>query len=239
MVSLEFNHLIPLHLHKGRAADDAVWQRWSNARTAELWQAIALLCAVDPDSLTLKKARSVNYIEWRLELAVKELNRGFLEPIINFPEEPRRSIVRFDYVGRWARINVIGVPSRYPAGGEPIDLRLLNGPAAAPSEPVQQPSIPAPAVSDEVSAAPADQTEAPKPRRRRVKPSGASEYMRESELLEALPFSRATLWRRIKDGTFPPPVKLGGNLNAWKRAEVTKWSETPQAGPEKKKGKRS
>ena len=66
MVSLEFNHLIPLHLHKGMAADDAVWHQWSNARTAELRQAIALLCGVDSDSLTLKEARSVNYIEWRL-----------------------------------------------------------------------------------------------------------------------------------------------------------------------------
>jgi len=162
MVSLELNHLIPLHLHKGKAADDAVWHQWSNARTAELWQAIALLCGVDPDSLTLKKARSVNYIEWRLELAVKELNRGFLEPIINFPEEPRRSIVRFDYVSRWARNNVIGVPSRYPAGGEPIDLRLLNGQAAAaPGEPVEQSSIPAPSVPAEVIAAPTDQSELP------------------------------------------------------------------------------
>lgn len=188
----------------------------------------------------LKKARSVNYIEWRLELAVKELNRGFLEPIINFPEEPRRSIVRFDYVGRWARINVIGVPSRYPAGGEPIDLRLLNGPAAAPpGEPVQQQPIPAPAAQVDVNAAPTEQTEAPKARRRRAKPSGASEYMRESELLEALPFSRATLWRRIKDGEFPAPIKLGGNLNAWRRADVSKWSDSTAAGPKGKVGKRS
>ena len=226
MVSLELDHLFPLHLHKGRAADDDVWQRWSGARTAELWQAMALLCAVDPESLTLKKAQSVNYISWRLELAVKELNRGVLAPLINFPEEPRRSIVRFDYVRRWAQVNMIGVPIRYPAGGEPIDLRLLNGPAAAPpSEPVQQAAIQAPVVPAEVIVAATEQAEVSKTRRQRAKPTGASEYMRESELLEALPFSRATLWRRVKEGAFPAPLKLGGNLNAWKRAEVTKWSE--------------
>jgi prophage regulatory protein len=237
MVTLEFNHLFPLHFHKGRAADDEVWQRWSGARTAELWQAIALLCAVDPDSLTLKKARSVNYIIWRLELAVAELNHGLLDPLIRFPEEPRRSIVRFDYVRRWAQINMIGIPERYPIGGEPIDLRLLDGPAATPREPDQQ--QPAPATPDNVVATPVELAELPKPRRRRPKPNGASEYMRESELLEALPFSRATLWRRVKEGEFPAPIKLGGNLNAWKRAEVTKWSEAVEAGLEKKKAKRS
>ncbi len=25
MVTLEFNHLFPLHFHKGKAADDEVW----------------------------------------------------------------------------------------------------------------------------------------------------------------------------------------------------------------------
>lgn len=72
---------------------------------------MALLCAVDLDSLTLKKAQSGNYISWRLEPAVQELNRGFLDPLINFREEPRRSIVRFDYGRRWAQVNMIGVPS--------------------------------------------------------------------------------------------------------------------------------
>jgi hypothetical protein len=81
----------------------------------------------------------------RLDLAVNELSQPVPEPLISFPEEPRRSIVRFDYVRRWAQINLIGVPNRYPAGGEPIDLRLLNGAdAAPPGEPVQKTVIPAP-----------------------------------------------------------------------------------------------
>lgn len=63
--------------------------------------------------------------------------------------------------------------------------------------------------------------------------------MRESELLEALPFSRATLWRRVKEDEFPAPIKLGGNLNAWKRADVAKWSEAAEAGSTGKPKKRS
>lgn len=38
-----------------------------------------------------------------------------------------------------------------------------------------------------------------------------------------LPFSRATLWRRVKDGTFPQPVKLSERTTAWPTAEIRKW----------------
>ena len=95
MVQLEINDFAVLHFQKGDPVVDAVWHHRSNARTAELWQAFAMLCAIYPESFTQKKARSFNYIEWRLDLAVEELDRGFLEPLIKFPEEPMRSIVRF------------------------------------------------------------------------------------------------------------------------------------------------
>ena len=240
MVSLTFDHPLPPHFHKGKVADDAMWRRWSGARIAELWRAIALLCAVDPAPLTLRKAQSVNYISWRLELAVNELSHGILNPLVKFPEEPRRSIVRFDDVRRWAQFNLIGVPRGYPEGGDPTDLRLMDAQTTAqPREPVQQEAIHVLAPRAEVKSPPPELAEVPKPRRRRAKPSGASEYMRESELLDALPFSRATLWRRVKVGKFPSPIKLGENMNAWKRVDVMKWSETVQAGPEKKNGKRS
>jgi prophage regulatory protein len=35
-------------------------------------------------------------------------------------------------------------------------------------------------------------------------------FIRQSQLIPSiLPFSPATLWRKVKDGTFPQPVKLG------------------------------
>lgn len=44
-------------------------------------------------------------------------------------------------------------------------------------------------------------------------PDGA--FVRERVLLEqVLPFSRPTLWRRVKDGTFPAPKKFGA-VTAW------------------------
>jgi prophage regulatory protein len=35
--------------------------------------------------------------------------------------------------------------------------------------------------------------------------------------------SRASLWRLVRDGHFPPPARLGGNRRAWREADVTNW----------------
>ena len=29
------------------------------------------------------------------------------------------------------------------------------------------------------------------------------------------PFSKSTLWKKVKEGTFPKPVKLGPRITAW------------------------
>jgi predicted DNA-binding transcriptional regulator AlpA len=38
--------------------------------------------------------------------------------------------------------------------------------------------------------------------------------------------SRVTLWRRVRAGTFPAPVDLGGGRIAWVRSEIDAWIET-------------
>jgi prophage regulatory protein len=50
-------------------------------------------------------------------------------------------------------------------------------------------------------------------------------YIREAELLSHLPFSRATLWRKVRDGSFVVPVKLGTRITAWNRTDVLAWLE--------------
>lgn len=44
-----------------------------------------------------------------------------------------------------------------------------------------------------------------------------------------LPFSPATLWRKVKDGTFPAPVKMAGNITAWKTGDVRRWLQAQGA----------
>lgn len=38
-----------------------------------------------------------------------------------------------------------------------------------------------------------------------------------------LPFSGATLWRKVKAGTFPKPIKLGEKITAFRVGEVRAW----------------
>jgi len=48
-------------------------------------------------------------------------------------------------------------------------------------------------------------------------------YVRMSQLTEIVPISKATIWRKLKDGTFPKPVKLGERITAWKFDDIEAW----------------
>ena len=59
-----------------------------------------------------------------------------------------------------------------------------------------------------------------------------SAFIRESQLVQSpkrpdhpapLPFSAPTLWRKVKAGTFPQPVKLSQRVTCWKVSEVRAW----------------
>ncbi len=41
--------------------------------------------------------------------------------------------------------------------------------------------------------------------------------------LGILPFSASTLWRRVKAGTFPAPIKLSERVTAWKAENIRQW----------------
>lgn len=60
----------------------------------------------------------------------------------------------------------------------------------------------------------------------------AAAYVRLSELVQLpnrppqpvpLPFSGPTLWRKVREGTFPRPVKLGPRVTAWSVGQVRAW----------------
>lgn len=48
-------------------------------------------------------------------------------------------------------------------------------------------------------------------------------YIRLKQILIFIPFSAATIWRKVKAGTFPKPIKLSENITAWKAEEVREW----------------
>jgi prophage regulatory protein len=57
--------------------------------------------------------------------------------------------------------------------------------------------------------------------------SGSS-FLRKKDLIsyKVTPFSYATLYRKIKSGDFPKPIKLSG-ISLWRLSDVRKWQKDP------------
>ena len=60
-------------------------------------------------------------------------------------------------------------------------------------------------------------------------------YIREAQLVQSpkrpgvpvpLPFSAPTLWRKVRAGTFPKPLKLSQRVTAWRVGDVREWLRT-------------
>ena len=52
------------------------------------------------------------------------------------------------------------------------------------------------------------------------------QILRTATVLRATGLSKTTLWRRVSDGSFPEPIRLGGPRSravGWYRAEVEDW----------------
>lgn len=48
-------------------------------------------------------------------------------------------------------------------------------------------------------------------------------YIRINQLIQTLPISKASIWRKVKQGTFPAPVKLSVGITAWRTADIEIW----------------
>ncbi len=68
--------------------------------------------------------------------------------------------------------------------------------------------------------------------------AGQSRFVRMAQLVGdkdanvhgLVPLSAATIWRMVKAGAFPAPVKLGKNSTAWRLSDVEAWVESRPAG---------
>lgn len=63
-------------------------------------------------------------------------------------------------------------------------------------------------------------------------------FVRESQLVQSrkrpgnavpLPFSAPTLWRKVRELTFPAPVRLSKRVTCWKVGEVRAWMAAQEA----------
>lgn len=59
-------------------------------------------------------------------------------------------------------------------------------------------------------------------------PALSGRYLTIHEVMRVTTYSRATLWRRVKDGSFPSPHRLGVQKRGWDEAEVAAWKAQRQ-----------
>ena len=58
----------------------------------------------------------------------------------------------------------------------------------------------------------------------------ATGYLRQARLIpHIVPFSSATLWRKVKSGDFPKPVKLSERVTAWRVEDIRAWMQSRSA----------
>jgi len=56
---------------------------------------------------------------------------------------------------------------------------------------------------------------------------GTPAFFRMADVTRITALSRATVYRRIAEGKFPPPVHLGGRACGWPRAALQRWIDDP------------
>jgi predicted DNA-binding transcriptional regulator AlpA len=54
-----------------------------------------------------------------------------------------------------------------------------------------------------------------------VLPAGG--FSRLKTFMPLMPFSTATLWRKVKTGEFPAPVKIWDKITCWKNDDINAW----------------
>lgn len=70
-------------------------------------------------------------------------------------------------------------------------------------------------------------TSAPKNKEKKLHDSPVnSQFMKVKQVLQVVPFSASTLWRKSKTGEFPAPIKISANITAWRTEDVNNWIES-------------
>ena len=59
-------------------------------------------------------------------------------------------------------------------------------------------------------------------------PAVTPAFFRMADVMRITALSRATLYRRIAEGKFPPPVHLGGRACGWTPAALQAWIDDPE-----------
>lgn len=75
-----------------------------------------------------------------------------------------------------------------------------------------------------------------KPHKQFHYPDSPKGFIRERQLRERIPVARSTLWKWVRDGQFPPPLKLSSGVTAWRLADIEAWEAVQGEAPDSHRG---
>lgn len=55
-------------------------------------------------------------------------------------------------------------------------------------------------------------------------------FLRLDEVLHITGLGRNTIYRRIREGSFPKQIRIGPNSVAWRQSDITKWMSNLSPG---------
>ncbi|MHC5193231.1 helix-turn-helix transcriptional regulator [Pseudomonas frederiksbergensis] len=53
-------------------------------------------------------------------------------------------------------------------------------------------------------------------------------FLKEREVIEVTTLSHATLWREVKKGAFPKPVRISPGRVGWRESAIANWQQDPE-----------
>ena len=69
------------------------------------------------------------------------------------------------------------------------------------------------------------------------KPLEARRIVRMDEVSKLTGLARATIYKKVKDGSFPPPIRLGARAVGWRMSDIVTWLEAPERGWDPSEGR--
>ena len=60
------------------------------------------------------------------------------------------------------------------------------------------------------------------------KPLDEHQIIRRVEVSRLTSIAKATIYTKVGDGSFPPPIRLGPRSVGWRRADIVAWLEAPE-----------
>ncbi len=69
------------------------------------------------------------------------------------------------------------------------------------------------------------------------KPLEARRIVRMDEVSKLTGLARATIYKKVKDGSFPPPIRLGARAVGWRMSDIVTWLEALERGWDPSEGR--